>query len=88
MFTKVFLKDALERAAWTAAEALVALWVIAGDQALNAFHLDYIEGAGVALGAALLSFLKSVIAAKATNGVASTVKEVEYAPTPNTGDVV
>jgi hypothetical protein len=78
MFTKVFWKDTAERAAWTAAEALIALWLIAGDQALNAFHLDYVEGLGVALGAALISVLKSLIAAKATNGVASTVKEVSY----------
>lgn len=60
MFTTTFLKAATERAVRAAAAALISLWVV-GDQALDALHVDWSEALGVALGAALVSFLLSLV---------------------------
>jgi hypothetical protein len=57
MFTATFWKAAAERAAKSAAQALVGLWALDGFNALNA---DYRLAGGVAAGAALLSLVSSV----------------------------
>lgn len=57
MFTAAFWKAAAERAAKSAAQALVGLWALDGFNALNA---DYRLAGGVAAGAALLSLVSSV----------------------------
>lgn len=63
MFTSQFWVDAAERAIRTAAEALLSLWLV-GDVALNAFTIDWYEAGGIALGAALLSVLASLVASR------------------------
>jgi len=79
LFSRTFWRDTAERALTTAAEALLALWVVAGDDFFNAFTVDYQGALGVALGAAMLSVLKSLAVARATkSGTASPVKAVEY----------
>lgn len=59
MFNADFWKQAAERAAKSAGQALLILW--AGDGLLNAWSIDPKAAAGVALGAAALSVLTSVV---------------------------
>jgi hypothetical protein len=66
MFTRTFWKQAAERAAKSAAQALVGLWV--GDQAFNAWDLDWKKALGVVVGAVALSVLSSL----ATSGFGQT----------------
>jgi hypothetical protein len=63
MWTKSFWKQAAERATKSAAQALVLLW--AGDGVFNSFTVNAGEAAGIALGAAALSVLTSIV----TSGV-------------------
>lgn len=60
MWTRSFGKQALERAAKSAAQALLGLWALDGFDALQA---DYKMAFGVAAGAAILSVLTSVVSA-------------------------
>lgn len=77
MFTFLFWKDAFERAVSTAAQAaLLAL----GAEALNVLQADWVTVAGFALGGAVLSLLKSLIASRVGDGdSASLVKRGKYA---------
>lgn len=59
MFTREFWLDTLERAVKSAAQAPLVVWAV-GDQALNAFELDWQLGLGVAAGGALVSVLTSL----------------------------
>ncbi len=59
--TGAFWAGAFERSFKTAAQSILALWVT--DKVVNAFEIDYKTGAGVALAAALLSILTSVVSA-------------------------
>lgn len=69
MFTTVFWKDAAERAIKTIAQTLLALWLV-GDVAFNALSVDWTEALGIAVGAAILSVLTSIVSAGAvTNSV-------------------
>ncbi len=61
MFTVAYWKATAERAAKSAAQALLGLWV--GDQLFNAWTADYVKAGGVALGAAILSVLTSLVSA-------------------------
>ena len=54
MLNAIFLKDLLERAIWTAAQAFLAVFTL-GDMAS-------VEAAGIAAGAAAISALKSILA--------------------------
>ncbi len=58
MFKIVFWKQAAERAAKSAAQALLGLWV--GDTAFNAWNADWTLAGGVAAGAVVLSVLTSL----------------------------
>jgi hypothetical protein len=60
MFTRAFWTRATERAAKSAAQA--AVLVFGADQ-VNAFAADWADVGGFALGAAVLSYLTSVITA-------------------------
>lgn len=59
MWTKKFWKAAAERAAKSAAQALLLLW--AADGAFNVLDVDYAPAFGISVGAAVLSLLTSVI---------------------------
>ncbi len=61
MLTAEFWKAAAERALRTVAQVLLSLWV--GSGAFNAFSIDVFEALGVALGAALISVLMSIVPA-------------------------
>lgn len=58
MFTAQFWKSAAERAVKSAAQALLGLWALDG---FNAIEADYALAGGVALGAAMLSVLTSIV---------------------------
>lgn len=58
MFTAKFWKGAVERALKSAAQALLGLWALDG---FNAVEADYALAGGVALGAAILSVLTSIV---------------------------
>lgn len=74
MFTTLFWKDAGERAIKTAAQALLALWLV-GDVAFNVLSVDWANAAGIAGGAAVVSLLTSVASVKAGElGTASLVR--------------
>lgn len=72
MFTKLFWRDASERAGKSFAQALLLLW--AADGAFNVLTIDVPAAFGVAAGAAVLSLLTSVVSAPAADrGTASLV---------------
>lgn len=74
MWTAAFWKDAAERAVKTAAQALLSLWLV-GDVIFDLFSVDWGAAAGVALGAAVISVLTSVVSAPAGDkGTASLVR--------------
>lgn len=58
MWTSIFWKQALERALKSAAQALLGLW--AGDM-FNVWNTDLKLALGVAVGAAVLSILTSIV---------------------------
>lgn len=60
MFTAVFWQATAERAVRAAAAALVSLWVV-GDEVLDATSVNWAEAGGIALGAALVSTLLSLV---------------------------
>jgi hypothetical protein len=73
MFTKLFWKDATERAAKTFAQFYVTL---AATQVLNVFTMDWKSLLGVSLGGALLSYATSLVSAQiGVKGTPSLVKE-------------
>lgn len=59
MFTLAFWKAATERAVKTAAQTILAVYLV-GDVAFNAFEADWGNMAGIAVGAAFLSYLTSL----------------------------
>lgn len=62
MFTAKFWKAAAERAAKSAAQALLGMWALDG---FNVLHADFALAGGVAGGAAVLSLLTSLVSAGA-----------------------
>lgn len=66
---KLWVKDVLERAVSTAAEATLALW--AADQLSSALSVDWKLTAGVAGLAGLTAVLKSLAALKVNSPVSS-----------------
>jgi hypothetical protein len=61
MWTAEFWKATAERALRTVAQVLLTLLV--GDDALNAFQVNWPQSAGIAVGAALISVLMSLVPA-------------------------
>lgn len=80
MWTVQWVKDAGERCAKSVAQALILL--LLGDGAFDVFEVpDWKAVAGIALGAAVLSLLTSVLSLPISNrGTASLVSEVKYQP--------
>jgi hypothetical protein len=73
MFTKLFWKDATERAIKTFAQFYVTL---AATQALDVFTMDWKALIGVSVGGALLSYATSLVSAQiGVKGTPSLVKE-------------
>lgn len=71
MFSKLFWKDAVERAIKTVAQTLVTLFLASGE-VFNLLTVNYQQALGVAAGAGVLSLLMSVgSAAKAGTDTAS-----------------
>lgn len=64
MWTKAFWLATAERALRTVAQVLLTLWV--GAVPLNALQIDWSQSLGVALGAALISVLMSLVPAGPT----------------------
>lgn len=62
MWTAKFWKDAAERAAKSAAQA--ALLYFGGDQVFDAWHANWGGAGALAVGAALLSVLTSVVSSR------------------------
>lgn len=79
MWEKAFWKAALERAAKSAAQGLVGMLVLDGT---NVLHADWKVAGGIALGAAVLSLLTSIVSSPfgATPGSPSLVGEPVAAP--------
>lgn len=77
MFTKLFWKDAIERAIKTVAQTLVTLW-LTSEAVFNILTVDWKQAFGVAAGAGVLSVLMSVAsAAKAGTDTASLVVDTK-----------
>lgn len=74
--SKTFWKEAAERAAKSAAQALLGLWVL--DGGFNALDADWKLAFGIAAGAAVLSALTSV--ASTPFGKSGSPSLVEVAP--------
>ena len=60
MFTQSFWKGAAERAAKSAAQALILFWGV-GDGLLNLWSVSPVESLGIAAGAVVLSVLSSLL---------------------------
>lgn len=80
MFTKLFWKDASERAVKTVAQTLLTLW-LTSEAVFNILTVDWQQAFGVAVGAGVLSVLMSVAsAAKAGTDTASLVVDTKELP--------
>lgn len=62
MWTRVFWREALERALKSAAQAPLLVWLV-GDAIANIWTLNWSMGFGVAAGAAVISLLTSIASA-------------------------
>jgi len=73
MWTKSFWVETADRAIKSAAQALILVW--ASAEAFNLFEADVVNVGGLALGAAALSLLTSVVSAPFNNkGTASLIE--------------
>lgn len=77
MFSKTFLRETVERAVKSAAQALLGLWAL--DAGFNVVNADFGLAAGVAGGAAVLSVLTSIVSAPFGKGGSASL--VQVAPT-------
>lgn len=77
MFTSLFWKDSVERAAKTFAQALLALFIVAPNTPLLAF--DWPSALGLAGTAVVISFLTSIVSGVATRNT-ETVSPASAAP--------
>lgn len=66
IFTTTFWADTAERAIKTVAQSILSLWLVA-DQLLNILTVDWVQTAGVALGAGAISVLTSIVSASITS---------------------
>lgn len=60
MWTKTFWRQAAERAVKTAAQSVLAIWLV-GDVMFNILAVDWGQTLGVSLGALVLSVLTSIV---------------------------
>jgi Putative lactococcus lactis phage r1t holin len=81
MFTSVWLRDTVERAVATFAEAALGVWILAGPGDL--FNVDLAEGAAAAGAIAGLAVVKAAIASKIGSGTNASLD-----PTLVTAEVV
>lgn len=79
MFTSTFWKQTFERATKSSAQSLIGLWALDGFNVLNA---DWQLAGGVALGAATLSLLTSIVTAGVGQPNSPSAVVVENARTP------
>lgn len=63
MFTKLFWKDAIERAIKTMAQTLLSIWIVS-DTAFDLFSISWEQSLSVAFSAAVLSIVMSIGSAK------------------------
>lgn len=79
MFNKLFLKDAVERAAKTFAQVLLALLLVAPQTSFLAF--DWTSALGLAGTAVVISFLTSIVSGGVKGGTGTnTVSPASLAP--------
>lgn len=69
MFTKLFWKDTVERVVSTSAQTAIA--VLTADGVVGVADVDFEAGASIVALAALVSFLKAIVAGKATDSAVS-----------------
>ncbi len=86
MFTRKFLVASTERAAKSVAQALIGLFTLSQSGPFNVLDVDVKLALGVAAGAAVLSYLTSVISAATTDK--ETPSLTPGAETPSTPDAV
>ena len=80
LYTKLFWKDAVERAIKTIAQTLVTLF-FTSDAVFNILTVDWQQALGVAAGAGFLSILMSIgSAAKSGTDTASLVVDTKELP--------
>ena len=80
MYTKLFWKDAAERAVKTVAQTLVTLF-LTSEVVFNILTVDWTQALGVGLGAGVLSILMSIgSAAKNGTDTASLVVDTKELP--------
>lgn len=77
MFSARFWKDAAERAVKSAAQAIII--VFTGDQLFNAWNADWKQAGGVALGAAVLSILMSLVSSQLGDDTSASAVNLESA---------
>lgn len=65
MFTRLFWKDTAERVISTAAQA--AIGVLTADAVIGVADVDFEAGASIVALAALVSFLKALVAGRTTD---------------------
>lgn len=78
MYTGAFWKATFERVASTFVQTYFGLW-LAGDLIFNVFEFNWVTGLGPALGAAILSLVKAVLAAQGGNPGPSLANEAVVA---------
>jgi hypothetical protein len=81
MWSTSFWKQSAERSAKSAAQALIGLWALDG---FNVLHAHWDLAFGVAVGAAVLSILTSIVSAPF--GPGGTPSVVDTTPTGQIGD--
>lgn len=74
-YTGAFWTATFERVLSTFVQAYLGLW-LAGDVVFNVFEFNWVAGLGPALGAALLSLVKALLAAQTGNAGPSLANEV------------
>lgn len=75
MWTKVFWKDAAERAVSTAAQSAIA---VLGADGFDLLQVDAAAVLGVAAGGALLSVLKSLVASKVKDPDSASLVDLQH----------
>lgn len=75
MWTAKFWKDLAERALKSAAQGALLFW--GGDQFFNAWNADWATAGGIALGAAVLSALSSIVSRPVTDSSSASLVDLQ-----------